>query len=300
MIYIRENMIAYRKNRLEELAKRTDFNYVDLSNEQENQLIESILNMSIEIQNLLIFKNYYNHSFNELEDILEMENAKGEYLNLVCVLSEILELDDKVISNNSMKKVCKQVAQKINEEINKEFEFSKKTKERSVFKVISFINKRVASIVLILLIGSSMLVGANAYANGKIFEWIINTFEEYTSFNISEENKLNKKDVDIEIVYIPNGFEFRNKTVSDSADIYYYKNGKKHLIIKFIYDSIDTGLNTENTLRDEFELGSVKVITWEKAKQKYFIAQKNGIACQIYGNITKDEFIEIYNNISIN
>ncbi len=305
MADIRAYMIENRKNRLEKLAEKTDFRYIDLTAQQENRLFLSILSMPIENQNLLIFKNYYNHSFAEIEDITGIENAKGEYLNLLGILSEKLNIDSAMISESSMQKVCQRVAEKINEEIMKDFEqFNKELKpasnDRKRAKFTSVFSSKVASIALIFLISSALLVGANAYAQGKIFKWIVKTFEEYTSFNIAEEDTFNKDAVSIEIGYIPEGFELKKKTIIDSMDMYYYKNGKKQLIIKFLYNNVDSGLNTENMVQEEFELDNIKVITWEKENKHYFVLNVNGIACQIYGDITKDEFMKIYNDISLN
>ncbi len=302
MANLRENMIVYRKNRLEELAKRTDFKYVDLNNEQEEKLLDTILNMSIDRQNLIIFKNYYNHSFEEIEDILDIQNAKGEYLNLVGVLSGILDLDNEMISDNTMKKISTISARKINKETNKEFERDLKRRDnvRKILKFSSVLSNKAAVIFISFLIGFSVLVGANAYAEGRIFEWIVKTFEEYTSFNIAEENIVNKEDVSIKIGYIPEGFELKKKTLSNSSDIYYYKNKNKLLIINFLYDNVNTGLNTENVVQKEFELDDMKVITWEKENINYFVLNIKGVGCLIYGNISREEFIKIYNDISLN
>ncbi len=304
MADFRAKMIAYRKSRLEKLAEKTDFRYIDLTAKQENQLFLSILNMPIEYQNLLIFKNYYNHSFAEIEDITGIENAKGEYLNLVGVLSENLNIDNAIISDSSMQKVCQKAAEKINEDIRKDFEqlndeLKPVSDNRKVVKVTTTLSRKVASIAIFFLISSALLVGANAYAQGKIFKWIANTFEKYTSFHIAEENTVNKDNVTIIIGYIPEGFELKKKNLSDSTDIYYYKNKNKRLIINFLYDSINTALNTENAVQEEFELDDIKVITWEKDMKNYYVFSKEGVGCQIYGNIDKEDFIEIYNGISL-
>ncbi len=304
MTDIRAYMIENRKNRLEKLAEKTEFRYIDLTAEQENLLFSSILKISIENQNLLIFKNYYNHSFAEIEDITGIENAKGEYFNILGVLSERLNIDNAMMSESSMKKVCQRVAEKINEEIMKDFEqFNEELKpvsnNRKRTKFTSVFSSKVASIVLIFLVSSALLVGANAYAQGKIFKWIVKTFDEYTSFNITKEDIVNKEDVSIKIGYIPEGFELKKKTLSSSTDIYYYKNKNKRLIINFLYDNVNTGLNTEDVVQEEFELDGIKVITWEKENKHYFVLNIKGIACQIYGDISKEEFIKIYNDISL-
>lgn len=184
------------------------------------------------------------------------------------------------------------------EKFNKELKPADNDRKRPKFT--SIFRSKVAGIALIFLISFALLVGANAYAQNRIFKWIVNTFDEYTSLNIAEEDTFNKDAVSIKIGYVPEGFELKKKTLSRGVDTYYYKNENKQLIIKFLYDSINTGLNTENAVQEEFELDDIKVITWKKEMKNYFVFSKDGIGCQIYGDITKDEFIKIYNDISLN
>ncbi len=301
---IKETMTKYRKHRLEKLSEKTDYNYVDLDASQEKQILNTILNMPTKRQNLLVFKNYYKHTFDEIEDILDIENPKGEYLHLIGILSESLNIENAMISENSMQKVCFRVADKINKEIMKDFkqfnsELKSENNDRKSYKFTSVWSRKVASVVLIVLISSALLVGANVYARGKIFKWIVDTFDKYASFNISEENTLSKNDVEIDITYIPDGFKFVDSILFDESDTYYYTNEKKILYIVFIYENYDTYLDTENVEQYEFEIDDGKVITWKKDMINYFVFSKDGIGCQIYGSIDKEDFIEIYNGISV-
>lgn len=302
---IRERMVALRKERLLKLSQKTDFKYKDLNPSEEDELLKNILSISEDRQNILIFKHYYKNTFKEIEDIFDIENAKGEYINLVCILSENLGIEKAIISEKSMKNVCERAASNINDEIMQDFnaysnsEIKQTHKTKIAFRFGNSIKRQVASIILLVFISSGLLLGSNAYAEGKVFEWIINTFEKYTSFNIEKENETNKSDAKIEISYIPEGFELNRKTSKNSMDIYYYKNKNNHIVIKFIYDSLNTGLNTENENKDEFEYEGNKIITWEKSSKNYFVFIKNEVACQIYGNLDKDEFIKIYNSIIV-
>ncbi len=302
---IKKRMIESRKNRLLNLSKKTDFIYKDLTNNQE-ELLKYILNLSEDRQNLLLFKNYYNNTFDEIEDIFDIENAKGEYINLVCILSENLSIENAIISDNSIKKVCERAAIEINNEIMKDFnvyvdtETSQIPNTKRTLKILKSINRKVASVILFIFISSALILGSNAYAQGKIFEWIANNFEKYTSFNIVEENKINKNEVEIEIAYIPVGFKLDKKTIKNSVDIYYYKHKDKHIVIKIIYDRLKTGLNTENKNIEEFDIEGNKIKTWEKSSENYFVFTKCEIAYQIYGSIDKDEFIKIYDGILLN
>ncbi len=303
MLSVRENMIAYRKERLKRLAEKNDFSYVNLTDEQENQLFNIISNIAMDRQNLLLFKNYYKHSFDEIEDITGLENAKGEYLHLLSVLSETLELDNTIISNSSMEKVCKQLAEKINSEINREFhdKLAVDKKENNKFKIATMLSSKVANIAVIVLVTFGILVGLNAYADGKIYEWLVNSFDKYSEFSIAKEDVIDKNTVDITISYIPKGFELTDTILHEEYDSYYYLNDNKFLFIDFVYDDVKINLDTENAMVEEFELEGEKIKTWSKnnEKENFFILSKNGVGCQIYGNITKEDFIKIYDGILI-
>ncbi len=111
---IKKNIEAYKQKLLNELLELKDIEYFDLSECEEKRVLELLFNMPADIQSLLIFKNYYKHTFSEIEDILGIENPEGEYLYLNSVLSEILEMEDKFISEKSMMKVSNLLAEKVN------------------------------------------------------------------------------------------------------------------------------------------------------------------------------------------
>lgn len=302
---IAERMSEHRKDRLKKLAQTKSFEFVNLTAEQGNKLLKSILALPVDRQNLIIFKHCYNHTFDELEDLLDIDNAKGEYINILMMLSESLDIKDALISEHSMSEACQKAAQIINERTVDDFdsfiaensdEFTKKNRSQ-VFVSSYSLGKKAACIALI---GFGVLAGVNAYANGKIFNWVASTFEKHSEFTISEENITDKDTVDIKIGYIPKGFELKNNTISKSADYYYYENEDRILLITFLYDTVKTGLNTENAKIEKFELDGGEATTWKKDNISYFVLSKEGVGCQILGNIDKDEFMKIYEGISVN
>lgn len=294
---IKESIKAYRKYRLSKLVELTDVDFIDLTTSQEDQLLEIILNMPIEKQNLLIFKNYYNHSFDEIEDIFNMENSEGEYLHLVGSLSELLNLDKACISSSSMKKVCERVAIIINEEIDNEYEkFIRKDK---VLIFNSFFSKKFISSVASVVIICILFIGVNTYAEGRLFNWIVEKFRKSTSFNITKENEIDKNSLNIEITYIPDGFELNNSTLLKDSDTYYYVNKDKFLVMVFVYEEVSIQLDTENVDQREIEIEGKKIITWQKGNENYYVLDKYGVGCQIYGNIDEEELIKIYKGILI-
>ncbi len=298
---IKKNMEAYKQKMLNELLELKDIEYFDLSESEEKRVLELLLNMPFDTQSLLIFKNYYKHTFAEIGDILGIENPKGEYLYLNSVLSEILEMEDKFISEKSMIKVSNLLAEKVNEANCKEFdiEFKSEKQEKKVVRFKYFYTKKVASFAIVILLGISLLFSANAFADGKIFEWVVITFEKYSSFNIGEENVVNKDTLDIKITYIPEGLELDKQSNNSGLDVYYYKNNNESLLIEFVYDDINIYLNTEDSIQNNFEIDGNKIIFWQKGKSNFFVFNKNGVGCQICGSLEKDEFIKIYNGISI-
>ena len=299
---IQEKMMNYKQKMLNELLELKDIEYFDLSESEEKRVLELLLNMPFDNQSLLIFKNYYKHTFDEIKDILGIENPKGEYLYLNRVLSEILEREDQFISENSMTKVSYLLAEKVNEANGKEFDIESKSKkqEKRIVRFKYFCTKKATSFAIVFLLGTLVLFSVNAFADGKIFEWIVESFEKYSSFIISEENRVDKSHSDIEITYIPEGFELDNMVLSENLDMYYYRKDSEYLIVKFVYDKVDSLLNTENGEKETFDIDGNKIFSWKKEDKNYYIFNKDDIGCQVYGNIDKDELIKIYNGIFIN
>lgn len=294
---IRQKMAEYRKRRLEELENKTDFEFEDLTAEHEAQIVKSILAMPADKQNLLIFKHCYNHSFDSIEDLLDIENARGEYLNLVMLLSESIDMENKLISDYSMDRVCERALNIIAEEHQ---QLSKKDKKNGSFAhSLGRAKKIAAGFLVFICITSVVLLGANSFANGKVFEWIVNRFDKYISFKIGEENAVNKNNYNIEITYIPEGFELDHNNGTDYLDFYYYRKDKGYLAIEVVYNKITSLLNTEDDEIEFFYLDDVEVIVWGKAGINFFVCSKNGVGLKILGNISKDDFIEIYNGIII-
>lgn len=304
MSTVKKHLEAARAKRLETLAKKDDFILRDLSVEQEETLLESILQMPVEKQNLLLFRHYYHHSFEEIDELLSLEHAKGEYMNTILVLSEQLGLEGDMISEESLNRVCKSTAEKINEKLFEDLEYfyemeqKGKTVLHQAIKINSW-GKRVAVFFLCVLVSASVLFGANAYAQGKLVKWIVNHFEKYSSFQISEEDAIDKKNLDIEIGFVPDRFVLADEFLNESEDLYYYENPTDILAIVFVYQKISGGLNTENAKIETFTLDQNEVITWENKGVNFFVLSKNGVGIQILGDITKEEFLKIYEGIVI-
>ncbi len=298
---IQKKLHTYKQQMLNELLALKDIEYLELNQAQEAKILESLLNMPADRQNLLMFKNYYQHSFAELKDILDIENPEGEYLYLNSILAEILELDGKFIAEKSIVKVSKMLAEKVNQvshyELKLEIESNKRAKQHARFG--RFFSNKVASFAICFIVLVSALFGANAFADGKIFEWLVSPFEKYSTFTIDEENEVDKNDFTIEINYIPDGFEYKDGMKSESLDTYYYTNGDDVLVIDLVYKKINSNMNTEGATIEDIEIDGVKAIYWQKDDTYFIVTSKNGVGCQIFGDPGKDELIEVYRGLSI-
>ncbi len=294
---LKKQMKNYKNQVSNDLLNEKNIEYIDLNDMQEADVLNSILNMPEDEQNILIFKNYYNHSFEEIGDIFDIENAKGEYLFLVVFLSELINTDGKIISDSSMIKVCNKVAKIINDEINLDYEKFKKHEKKLHYR--KMFTKKIASYIILFVVVSFILVLADTYAEGKIFDWVVNTFKEYSSFSTNNNEEVSKNNINKKIGYIPKGFTLDNTVLKNNMDIYYYKKDKKFLVINFVYDDKKSFLNTENAIIEEFDLDGLNVTYWEKENVKYFLFVKNEIGCQIYGHISKEEGIDILENITL-
>lgn len=290
---ISENMKTYKRHRYEKIINYNNYQTVNLSSCQEKDLIKAILNLPIDRQNLLVFYKYYKHSFDEIEEILDIENPNGEYLHLVIILSEIIGLNTCIISNNSMEKVCKEIVKISKIKLDSDLNYLNMKPNVNKF------TKKRYSIVATIFLFFALLLGVDAYANGKVFEWVVSTFEKYSVFNVDNENVIDKDNLTIKMTYIPNNFILEDKSLSESIDHYYYVYDDKFLAILFVYEDTSIYIDTENAEKNEFDINENHIITWKKESENYFVFSKGDVGCQVYGNIEKEEFIKVYNGIFI-
>lgn len=298
---------SHKFQRLQALSKR-DFEYRDLSEEEILKLSELIANLPVDKQSLLIFKYYYRNSYEEMGELLSIAEPEFEIIYLNSVLSQILEMNDKLISASSMEKASSLAAERINQDIMDDFqEYAEAVDEKEIpslkareFKGPYSWKTRTAHTFIYSFIVLFILIGANTFANGKIFEWFIQTYEKYTSFEVESETELTHEDFGFVIGYVPEGFKLEEEHEDESTEAFRYVKGKSYFCVTiYLDDKVSSFMNSEGASISEFMLDGSKVYFWEREGKSYFTSSKYAHGLQIFGDISKEEAILIYRGIGI-
>lgn len=129
-------------------------------------------------------------------------------------------------------------------------------------------------------------------------EFILEKFEKYTAFQLTEDNK-NSVNGEINVGYIPDGFEL-NETLDSTKQIInrYVSNDGKFFTIYKNSSSSKVDFNTEFFDMEEFVVDGVNYIYCKGNKGvDNLIWTKNDYVYRISGPFTQEEFIKIAESI---
>lgn len=221
-----------------------------------------------------------------------------------------MQLDDNTIIDDSlMEKACRlAIRQYIFFDSLQPIEIPKYTNRfRSKLKTIKTaqkplnnIGKRIAVIALICVIGFSSVIAVNAEMRRKVFDWIVETFPQFSIF--STQNADEKDSVEelktYTITYIPIGFKLSNTLVGKSMIVYEYINDNGTTISATfkLPDSISY-MDTENTEINQFIYKDNIAYWWKTDGFTYLVWQQDRYQCNITAELCFDEVLKIANSV---
>lgn len=295
--------------------KEQKIKYTDLKLDQIKKLSDLIKALSFKDSTILMDKYIYKTGPEALEEIFSIEDAEDEFIYIRHILSRALDLEgEKQISDKDLEIAARLVlgdqVEEIEESENKEPSrtLKKQIKDlgidtgRQARRVI----KRAAAIILILSSIAGMFLATNAEARDKIYSWIIEDRGTYSIFK-AEKPAIEEEILDIdelEIKYIPQGFEIDDIKKGKTNKVYQYKNKideEEFIIVHFsslVNNKATTIYDTEDTEVQEIYINGKNGYIWQKKDLTTILWQQNSIECNIYGNISREEIIKIGENIS--
>lgn len=129
-------------------------------------------------------------------------------------------------------------------------------------------------------------------------EFILEKFEKYTAFQLTEDNK-NSVNGEINVGYIPDGYEFVSKDIAGKNIFVRYQapDGELFTIFKSS-SSAKVDFNTEFFDTEEVVVAGVNYVYCKGNKGvDNLIWTKNDYVYRIDGELSKEEFIKIAENI---
>lgn len=129
-------------------------------------------------------------------------------------------------------------------------------------------------------------------------EFFIDTFEKYSTFQLTEDNK-NIVAEELIVGYVPEGFVLESKENYDKSSMCYYvsNNGDTFTIYKNS-SSIKMDFDNENSVIEEMIIDNQKYIYCQGENEKdALIWTKNDYVYIISGDFSKEELLEIAKNV---
>lgn len=304
----------------EQLEEITSLNlnsiiYHLLSDEQVEQLATKITLLPLEYRNILFFRYCFNNTPSETDKTLEVENSIGKLRYIHKFLSSFMGLEHLWIDNDSMKRACDMALLEDTKDYdniqilhkpNYSKDFRQKLKDikinQNLNNIFISIAKRVAVFILVSIISFSAILTVNAEARERVFDWIIERFEEYSIFSRNTNEGGNTTDlISLKINYIPIGFELKDIHKGRNMVIYEYSTKNNQELIIRLFPANGNGksyYDTENAVIEEFTFGESQAFTWQTDTNTYLICEQNGIEYHISGNLSKEELLKVAEDIS--
>ena len=303
---IREAIKLAENERLQNLLTRelSKHDFIEPDARERETLKQLIFTMDIPQQNLLFFVYGYGYSFQEVEDILGVEKAETKLRFISSYLAELLGYESKFIAESALEEISLEAMNELDKQVVSHAGVIEKTKSSSFAtkrKGLQIFSNKVASGLAACFVLAFLLIGTNALADGKIFAFITEKFERYSSFIFQSDAPIESiRAVSLELGYIPEGYKLvKTKDVVD-AQISEYRNSEQEKFVFVISRvSADFLLDTEKSQVEEFDDNNEKVYLWERRGLMYLVSSEEGIAYHLYGDISREEILNIHEHIKI-
>lgn len=274
----------------------SSFTEISIDNNAEDFLAELVLALPEKIQFVLYSKYVFNFSAPDTEIIYEITNAKGIAIYWVKSLSKTLGLSDgEIISTECLESALTKAL-----DLSTNTPILKIHSKNKPNKLIRLICRQVAAALLIVVIGLGSAMVVNAEFRELVINFIIETFERYTSFEIASENDASIDFDNVSLGYIPDGFVLTDTTSDLDFTLITYSNTSNDISIRInISTSQRALLNTENSIIEEIYIDSLPAYKWSNNNINYLAFSIDEKFFTIYGEISFDDIQNIAKEISL-
>lgn len=177
-----------------------------------------------------------------------------------------------------------------------------KAQKKSYYYMINTVGKRVAIILLTLLISLTATTFGVKAIRESVIEFITETFEKFTRVTVENEDPSATHDVFIKAApqYIPEDY-----IVESEVDVFglykiTYNNQNNHITYSQEFGKLNTiQINTENVEYDNITINSYEGVFYNNGENTIVFADENYMYT-VCGHISKDELIKIAESIKIN
>ena len=270
--------------------------FIDLSEMQIRTLSEKITCLPHSASCVLFSKFCFNLSPADTELLYETLNAKGQFRYYRKLLSEAMGVESgALISDSSLCCACELALEA--HELPAEDKHNHGSRKTLLFRNII---RRVAIAAIIVTLAFSTLMIASASFREFVINWVIETFDEFSIFELDSGGNSIERDIrSYAPEYLPSGFTLSNTIEQPSVVLNEYEseNGETLTILVSLSDTRIYS-DTEDTIETKLLLENATAWCYEKEGMYWICFEHDGCFFAVYGNIDKNELIQIASSIS--
>ena len=270
---------------------------VDLSKPRVRELSEKVLLLPHQGIVLMFSRYCFRLSSEEAEMFFHLKNAKGRFRFYRALLSSCMGLaENQMISDASFSKACKAALKNyLRAELKDDAPNSTTDKSRKLYLPRRKIGRVVAAaaITIALLFSTSMV--ANAQFREKVIDWVIETFEKYSIFELKSDGENAQPDLrSYKPTDLPNGASLLSTIELPEFVSYKYGIGNSNYFsIQLSQSDIRTYVDAENADIEPFDKDGIMGYFFKKEDLNYVCVERDGCFFSAYGSIDVDELIKI-------
>lgn len=178
--------------------------------------------------------------------------------------------------------------------MNKIFKKEQRKKNLVNFKRAT---KLVACFLAVIVLTSSIAIFSVEAWRNMFLNYVFDSSNPNTDFSFSSTNGTTFSDENINIAYIPSGYEVIDKFASRSTISYEFKNNDDYFVITIQDINNKKNIDTEDGTIEKLTINGNDSVLISNPDVKILLWHNNTSAFTIYGNIDKETLIKIAENI---
>ena len=274
---------------------------IDLTDEWVSKMSTRLLAYPVEARNLLFGEYCFKLSFEAIEDMFHIRNAKNMaswYKRLLADECGLLQTQN--ISDNSLHKLSADALERHIKQLEDQADVGeKKTGKTIVRRYARMVFRYAAAVIMICTAGLSVTLTVNAEFRERFVNWFVQRFNTHSIFfHVSDIETSMEELVRYRPEYIPERYEFVEKIETPEGLTYrYVETNISTLFIIIHMPDNEIALDTEGMDVLYTTLEGKEAYYYSDDQQSIFVFSKDGYAMYIRGRVTQDECIQIAQEI---
>lgn len=176
----------------------------------------------------------------------------------------------------------------------------RKDRNKLLMKKVKKVSKIAACILLVLTVGTGVTIFSVEAWRVKFLNFVFEVEQPNTDYNFSETGGTTFNNDEVQLNYLPMGFDLVEDVTTQNAICLTFANGDIYFRIDVEDIDINASTDTENAITEGIRINEMyEAIYITNPNVNTLIWHNYEYSFSISGNITKEEFIKIAENIEI-